>query len=196
MTGYSVLNGPTRAMPFEASKNSSSQFLNGRDRYSASVLAPTDIRNAWLALHPAPEYLNVRSLQHLLDHDNHEMRAKLREFLKDKLFQPRYSVPLAEERELALARLRAVCPRDVPGGKFLSVKDFLRDPRRIFAAHEIIGLADGSLATKMTVQFNLAGGTILKLGTERHHALLEKMDGIERIGCFALTGMLARTIAQ
>lgn len=129
----------------------------------------------------------MRALQHLLDHDNHEMRAELREFLRADLFKPRHGMALDEERELALERLKAICPPGVSGGKFLSIRDFLTNPRRIFAAHELVGLADGSLATKMTVQFNLAGGTVLKLGTARHHALLDKMDCIEAVGCFALT---------
>lgn len=44
------------------------------------------------------------------------------------------------------------------------------------------------MATKLTVQFNLAGGTLLKLGTERHHGpLLDGIDRLEDIGCFALT---------
>ena len=45
---------------------------------------------------------------------------------------------------------------------------------RIFAAHELAAIIDPAMTTKMTVQFNLFGGTVLKLGTERHHkALLE-----------------------
>ena len=69
------------------------------------------------------------------------------------------------------------------------VRDFLSDnPYRIFAAHEVAGFCDGSMATKMTVQFNLFGGTVLRLGTERHHgALLDGIDSLESIGCFALT---------
>jgi hypothetical protein len=153
----------------------------------AGLPSPDDVRRSWAAAHPAPAYFDTKALQRLLDHDNHEMRAELRAFLADPLFHPKYGLELAEERELALARLKAICPA-VPGGKFLSVWDFLKNPRRIFAAHEIVGMADGSLATKMTVQFNLAGGTILKLGTARHHdMLLDKMDCIERVGCFALT---------
>eukprot|EP01094_Clydonella_sp_ATCC50884_P020370 TRINITY_DN4221_c1_g1_i1.p1 TRINITY_DN4221_c1_g1~~TRINITY_DN4221_c1_g1_i1.p1 ORF type:complete len:617 (-),score=245.63 TRINITY_DN4221_c1_g1_i1:620-2224(-) len=48
-------------------------------------------------------------------------------------------------------------------------------------------MADGSMATKMTVQFNLFGGTLLKLGTERHHALLPSIDRFADVGCFCLT---------
>jgi hypothetical protein len=45
------------------------------------------------------------------------------------------------------------------------------------------------MATKMTVQFNLFGGTVLRLGTDRHHGqLLDGIDSLTDIGCFALTG--------
>ena len=43
------------------------------------------------------------------------------------------------------------------------------------------------MGTKMTVQFNLFGGTVLKLGTERHHHLLPGIDTLEEVGCFGLT---------
>ena len=37
-------------------------------------------------------------------------------------------------------------------------------------------------------QFNLFGGTVLKLGTERHHSkLLAGIDNLQDIGCFGLT---------
>jgi len=40
----------------------------------------------------------------------------------------------------------------------------------------------------MTVQFNLFGGTVLRLGTERHHSkLLVGIDTLEDVGCFGLT---------
>ena len=48
-------------------------------------------------------------------------------------------------------------------------------------------MIDGSFTTKMTVQFNLFGGTVIKLGTERHRHLLPKIDSLEAVGCFGLT---------
>lgn len=39
----------------------------------------------------------------------------------------------------------------------------------------------------MTVQFNLFGGTLLKLGTERHHHILNDIDSFDQVGCFGLT---------
>ena len=73
--------------------------------------------------------------------------------------------------------------------KLFSVKNFHDNPRAIFAAHELAGFADGSMATKMTVQFNLFGGTVLKLGTDRHHnnGFLDSIDDLSKIGCFGLT---------
>jgi len=37
------------------------------------------------------------------------------------------------------------------------------------------------------VQFNLFGGTVLRLGTERHHYLLPGIDSMKDVGCFGLT---------
>ncbi len=48
-------------------------------------------------------------------------------------------------------------------------------------------MVDGSLATKFTVQFNLFGGTLIKLGTERHRPLVPAADAFDQVGCFGLT---------
>ena len=109
---------------------------------------------------------DVRAMQAWVDRDCHAMRADLREFLKDDLFTGRYHDRLEDMRALATQRLKKLCAQP---GRFLSVRDFETDPRRVFAAHEITCQVDGSLATKLTVNFNLFGGTVLKLGTERHH---------------------------
>ena len=96
----------------------------------------------------------------------------------------RYDIDLREERHVALLRLRALCRAG-----FISVRDFQRNPLRIFAAHEVAALCgDGSLGTKMTVQFNLFGGSVLKLGTARHHGkFLDAIDMLDDVGCFGLT---------
>lgn len=44
-----------------------------------------------------------------------------------------------------------------------------------------------STTTKLTVQFNLFGGTLLKLGTSHHHKMLDDIDRFKKVGCFALT---------
>ena len=67
------------------------------------------------------------------------------------------------------------------------MRDFGTNPHRIFAAHELMAMIDPATTTKMTVQFNLFGGTVFRLGTERHHHLLDGIDTLADIGCFGLT---------
>lgn len=145
---------------------------------------PAQLREEWTETHSQGGLtFNVEKMTELLDHDNHEMRKKFRKFMSDPVFVPKYNVSLEEEREIALARLQAICDN-----KFISVTDFWHNPLRIFAAHEIAAIIDPAMATKMTVQFNLFGGTIIKLGTERHHKkLVEGIDALKDVGCFGLT---------
>jgi len=70
------------------------------------------------------------------------------------------------------------------------VKDFKDHPENIFTAHELAGLLlEPSIATKMTVQFNLFGGTLFNLGSQRHFDMvpLDSIDSLENVGCFAFT---------
>lgn len=123
-------------------------------------------------------------MTHLLDHDNHEKKKKFRQMLADDPdMTPEFNISIDQERELALKRLKSLCAKG-----FISVLDFRDNPQWIFGAHEIAAVVDPAMATKMTVQFNLFGGTVLKLGTERHHdKLIKGIDSLEDIGCFGLT---------
>ncbi|KAA3672315.1 acyl-CoA oxidase [Paragonimus westermani] len=143
----------------------------------------TNIKPLSLQLKMVDKNIDTVALKHILDHDNHGMRSKLREFLCCDLMVPRYSISLEGERELALSRLKHVC-----SNRFLSVMDFKDNAHRIFAAHELCAIVDPSMTTKMTVQFNLFGGTLLKLGTEeRYGEMLAHIDSLDVVGCFGLT---------
>jgi len=144
----------------------------------ASDKVPENLRSEW-----TKASFNIPKMQELLDHDNHQMRNELRTFLSDPVFKPKYNISLEEEREVALQRLKLICDAG-----FISVLDFKNNPLKIFAAHELASIIDPAMATKMTVQFNLFGGTVLKLGTERHHSkLLSGIDDLNDVGCFGLT---------
>lgn len=183
--------------------------------------APAAAAAAWARAHPPP--FSVAALGAALDGDEHALRRRLRAFLvaRPALYAPVYNAPLPRFRELSLARLVAICRAGEGGGaggvvgpgggggggggssgggddgRFLSVRDFAAGrASRVLAAHEIAGLADGSMATKMTVQFNLFGGTVARLGTATHHdaggppgagAFLDAIDSCREVGCFALT---------
>ncbi len=160
-----------RASAAAASSSSAAPSLSNRS-------SPPEIRSA-LAVPSFP----VEKLTELIDHDNLEMRKKFRKFISEPVMIPKYNIPLEEERELALSRLQRICDN-----KFISVRDFINNPLRIFAAHELAAIIDPAMATKMTVQFNLFGGTVLKLGTERHHdRYLDGIDNLNDVGCFGLT---------
>jgi len=127
--------------------------------------------------------IDTAAMTKLLDDHNHDTRAGLKELFRHPMFTPRYTMTLDEERDMAYDRVKAVCSSNL-----VSVKDFWTNPRNIFAMHESAGLCDGSMSTKLTVQFNLFGGTVLKLGTKKHHDLLvEGIDSFNKVGCFALT---------
>merc|ERR1719419_2199779 len=143
-----------------------------------NTMSPADIRTKLLT-----PVFPIAKMTELLDHDNHQMRADFRKFISEPVMVPRYNISLEEERDLALRRLQRICDN-----KFISVLDFWNNPLRVFAAHELAAIIDPAMTTKMTVQFNLFGGTVLKLGTERHHKeLLEGIDNLNDIGCFGLT---------
>ena len=84
----------------------------------------------------------------VLSHDHLDTRKRLLELFRHPLFIQEKNISIDRERELAYDRLRMICQNDL-----LSVRDFLSQPSRIFAVHELTGYMDGSTSTKMTVQF-------------------------------------------
>ena len=66
---------------------------------------------------------------------------------------------------------------------------------RFFAAHRVLSefatqLGPG-FGIRFTVQFNLFAGTVTAIGNPSHLALLEEMQRLGQLGCFALTEKLA-----
>ena len=157
----------------------SKRALTGLANADKIRAAPVEIREQ-TKVDPS---FDVKKMAKFLDHDNHKNRKNMRKYLSSKDLTPRYAISLNEERELSLKRLQAFCD-----AKLISVLDFKNNPLNIFAAHEIMSIIDPATAVKMTVQFNLFGGTVFKLGTEKHHSVfLEGIDNLNDIGCFGLT---------
>lgn len=170
-THFSLQAKPTQSSPHRLASTAAVVKLN-------NTMTPAEIREKLIS----PTF-PLEKMTALLDHDNHQMRADFRKFISEPVMVPRYDISLEEERDLALRRLQRICDN-----KFISVLDFRNNPLRIFAAHELAAIIDPAMTTKMTVQFNLFGGTVLKLGTERHHKeLLAGIDNLNDIGCFGLT---------
>ena len=112
-----------------------------------------------------------------------QLRDGFQQLFKDKIWKPVSGLDLYDERDLAYNRLKAITRE-----KLIRVGWFKTDPTAVFDAHEMVGMMDGSTSTKMTVQFNLFGGTVLNLGTDKHHGeFLDSIDSLENVGCFGFT---------
>jgi acyl-CoA oxidase len=85
-------------------------------------------------------------------------------------------------RKLPFDRLRKVGASGI-----VSVRDFFGNPKNIFLAHEFLAMVDGATVTKFTVHYNLFGGSITALHTERHEYLFDWIDNFKATGCFCLT---------
>ena len=70
---------------------------------AAMVLRPANLRAA--VFQPS---FDINKMTELLDHDNHDMRKKFREFVSEPVMIPKYNIPLLEERDVALQRLQVV----------------------------------------------------------------------------------------
>ncbi|CEM15970.1 unnamed protein product [Vitrella brassicaformis CCMP3155] len=149
------------------------------------VAAHVSVSPAASASSPLSDREVMEQLQHLMDADNHDNRQRIFRIARQHrdLFTPRFNVALAAHRELAYRRLKTLCE-----GGVVSVWDFIRNPANVFTVHEAVGiLGDPGTATKLTVQFNLFGGTLLQLGTDKHHGIIPDVDTFDQVGCFALT---------
>ncbi|KAI0226215.1 hypothetical protein L0F63_004101 [Massospora cicadina] len=133
--------------------------------------------------YPKPNF-DPEELNKLLEPDNRDNRKRLKKFIQENiaLFAPRFNVLQAEKQEQAFEQLKAI-----GNNHFISVKDLRTNPLNVLAVHEISGLVNGSSTTKLTVHYNLFGGTLVKLGTERHEPILNEVNNLDATGCFALT---------
>jgi acyl-CoA oxidase len=122
-------------------------------------------------------------LKQLLFNDDPSKVGKWHALLKDPIFFPKQDMTLDEQRDLAYKRLKKVAD-----AKLFSIWDFERDPKNLLTAHEMLSYVDGALAIKFTVQFNLFGGTLIALHTDRHKEFMtEKVDSLKHMGCFCFT---------
>jgi len=154
---------------------------------SVNVRTYEDILPAHCRLVPVVSTFDVEAMTDLLD-DFGETRRKMRILLSDPAFY-REIIPdkdafrkkvLQWTQILARQGLGALSYPEAFGGQ--------DDMGQYAVVFEMLGYHDLSLTVKFGVQFGLFGGSVLFLGTRRHHEKYLKAIGTaDLLGCFAMT---------
>ncbi|MCB9080356.1 MAG: acyl-CoA dehydrogenase family protein [Lewinellaceae bacterium] len=130
----------------------------------------------------------VEALSRWLDGRHQALKDRMRIFLSDPLMA-RQLLPLKEDhREQVLAWMHRLARQGFGALSYPEAYGGKGDITAYGVVFEMLGFHDISLAIKFGVQFGLWGGTILALGTERHHEAYLKATGEMQLpGCFAMT---------
>ena len=107
-----------------------------------------------LQKHPNPNIQVLReydegtaeTLRKMLFNDKQEKYEKWSKLMEDPVFAPKFDMPLSAMRDRSYAQIKRVCDE-----KLFSIFDFENDKKNLFTAHEMLGVMNGSLATKFTV---------------------------------------------
>ena len=126
--------------------------------------------------------MDKQELSALILGDDPAKVLKWFKLFEDPVWIPKYNVNWTECRDEPMKKLKAVSQSGL-----VSVKDFFKNPKNIFLAHEFISQIDGATVIKFTVQYNLFGGSIVALHSDRHRYLFDKIDDFSIVGCFCLT---------
>ena len=143
---------------------------------------------------PEPEPVEVEApfdvdaMQSLLDGDHVDLRERIRTLLQDPVFEYQDDLPTPAYREQVLRWTRLLADQGLGALGYPEEHGGEGDMEKFIVAFETLATHDLSMVIKFGVQFGLFGGSIHRLGTERHHEqYLEKVASLELPGCFAMT---------
>lgn len=125
------------------------------------------------------------ALARAFDGTDAALRTRLRTFLADPSLRA-YGLPTPEYRQMVLDWTRKFADAGFGSLAFPGVTPD-GDLRAFTIVFETMALGDLSLLIKIGVQFGLFGGSLLLLGTEKHHALLHEVATTKALGCFAMS---------
>lgn len=132
--------------------------------------------------------VNVKGLQALLDDDYAEVRRKVFSLLNDPVFELSTIRNKEEYRERVLQWCQLLADQGYGALHFPEAYGGQNDMGAYAAVFETLGYHDLSMVVKFGVQFGLWGGSVLWLGTEKHHQrYLTDIGTLALPGCFAMT---------
>lgn len=128
------------------------------------------------------------ALTAVLDGPHADVRHRTRQALLELDLAAADGVATDLYRDLVLDWCRAMAPGAAGARSYPIEYGGADDPAGRIAGFQILGHGDLSLAIKTGVQFGLFGGSVHRLGTDRHHArYLRDIGTLELIGCFAMS---------
>ncbi|RMG15992.1 MAG: acyl-CoA oxidase, partial [Bacteroidetes bacterium] len=131
----------------------------------------------------SPEEMN-----HFLEPEQREMRNKVKHLLNDPAFELQQFTEMEAHREQVLRWCRQLAAQGWGALHYPQEQGGRDDMGAYMAVFETLGYHDLSLLVKFGVQFGLFGGSVLWLGTARHHRqYLAEVGKLELPGCFAMT---------
>ena len=137
---------------------------------------------------PASVPAGTDEIRELLMRPHAAVRREVLALLEDDAFAFPVDLPRAEYRERVLSAARRLAAHGLGGLGFPRAAGGAQDPGAALAAFETLAFGDSSVLIKFGVQFGLFGGSILSLGTERHHrAYLPDVASLALPGCYAMT---------
>ena len=145
---------------------------------------------------PAPQQpvsettFDPQAMKRLLDGNHSALRDEVRQLLAGDEFQYTYGLDLDEYREQVVNWMQSIVDHGYGEKCLPRQSDGHRDLSEFLAIFETLGIFDLSLLVKFGVQFGLFGGSIMFLGTEKHHQeYLSSVASLDLQGCYAMTEM-------
>ncbi len=130
----------------------------------------------------------VAALKELLDDQYSKTREQMRTLLSDSAFNIETIRDKEEHRQKVLEWCRHLAQRGLGALSYPEVYGGKNSMGDYIAVFEMLGYHDSSLAIKFGVQFGLFGGSVLWLGTKKHHdKYLADIGTLKLPGCFAMT---------
>jgi len=124
----------------------------------------------------------------LLDGRHADLRTHIRTLLQDPVFRYPEAPRTEDYRETVLHWCELLAEQGLGALGYPEAYGGAGDMEKFIVAFETLAEHDLSMVIKFGVQFGLFGGSIHRLGTERHHKkYLERAGTLALPGCFAMT---------
>lgn len=158
----------------------------GQDACS-SILRASDARPKATIEEPEPAF-DLPAMTETLDGEFHETKERIRELLTTGRFEYQWELPRSEYREQVLEWTKVLADEGIGALSYPEHCGGADDLGAFVTSFEALAMFDQNLVVKFGVQFGLFGGSILFLGTEKHHEkYLERVGKLELPGGFAMS---------